>query len=110
MKRIGGSELFKMDINEALTHPFGPKRALNPAATTTVGITNGTPVMARRKDFPGKSNLPSRKAPGNPRAKVRIVDINACQMVKLITLLIVGDCIASMTDSNKPVLPNRKLV
>ena len=42
-------------LHEArLTQPRGPSRALNPAATTTVGSMNGTAVRARKQGLAAK--------------------------------------------------------
>ena len=43
-----------MCIRLRLSQPRAPNKASKDAATTRVGITNGTPVNARRMLFPRK--------------------------------------------------------
>ncbi len=52
---IGGCSRPSSGWSVAFSRPRGPSSAVNAAATTTVGITNGTVAMARSSDLPGNS-------------------------------------------------------
>jgi len=64
-----------------LINPFGPNKALNAAAVTTVGSINGIVNNALNIFFPGKLNREKIHAVGNPAISVNIVEMIACQNV-----------------------------
>ena len=74
VKTTGGDANPKKCIRARFIQPRGPSKAVNPAATTTVGSMNGMAVRVRRKLFPKKSYLAKRNAAGRPSASVRKVD------------------------------------
>ena len=74
VKTTGGDANPKRCISARFIQPRGPSKAVNPAATTTVGSMNGMAVKVRRKLFPKKLNFAKRNAAGRPSANVRKVD------------------------------------
>ena len=78
---INGSFRLRILVSDTFKMPALPKRAINPIATTIVGITKGTVVKACRKDLPANSYLENIYAMGNPANKAKIIERNACQIV-----------------------------
>jgi len=72
------------------TKPPLPKRRMNPRATITLGMTNGTVRMALISRLPGKSYLANMYAPGRPIRSVKPVEARAWAIVKPMTLLWYG--------------------
>ena len=80
----GGSSTPKVDIKTELMMPWDPNNAVNPMATTIVGMTKGKVDKAFRRVLPGNSYLAKRNATGRPTAKVSNVDTTACHIVNQI--------------------------
>ena len=78
---IGGSSMPNVYIRTELMMPWDPNNAVNPIATTIVGMTKGKVYKAFRRVLPENSYLAKRKATGRPTAKVSNVDTTACHIV-----------------------------
>jgi len=78
---INGSEVPRIPIRARFNQPFGPIKALNPAATTTVGSIKGKVEAILSAFFPVKLNLPKRYAAGKPKITVKTVESPACRNV-----------------------------
>ena len=98
------------------SQPLGPINALKPAATTTVGRIKGRVARIRKTFFPGNTNLPNKKAAGNPTSMVSNADKVACQMVNpsvfqsrlqsISAIPLLADCTARLKIENRGM--NRK--
>ena len=77
----GGSSMPNIDIMVELMMPWEPNNAVNPMATTMVGMTKGRVETAFRRVLPGNSYLAKRNATGRPTARVSNVDTTACHTV-----------------------------
>jgi len=71
---MGGVLISKIFINMKFIQPLGPKRALNAAATTTVGSTKGIAVKDISSFLPLNLYLATKYAAGSPIHNVNSVD------------------------------------
>lgn len=74
---IGGVEIRRISINNRFSQPLGPIKAVNPAATTTVGKINGKVDKTFNKFFPRNVKRPNKYEAGMPISRVIKVDRNA---------------------------------
>ena len=79
---MGGWPKSNTEMSRLFTQPFGPKNALNPAATTTVVMMKGMVTKTFKNALPANRKRAKTYAMGSPTRKVMMVDNTACQIVK----------------------------